>query len=85
MVPQPKDREELKSQCRAAFSGHPGVYTEFSAHVSEYNSRQRLKQIGFVDSLDGLSDEDATIFLEISSIYDKLESERIKKENKKRR
>jgi hypothetical protein len=54
-------------------------------HVSEYNARQRLRKCGFSDSMADLSDEDATIFLEISALYDKFEVDKAKADAKKKR
>jgi len=61
------------------------VCTDFAVYVDEYNARQRLRKIGYVDSVDGLDAKDATIFLEISSMYDKLDQEKLKKKSKKGR
>jgi hypothetical protein len=82
---KPKEREALTAQVRAAYKGHQGVVTDYIMHVSEYNARQRLRKCGFYDSMADLSDEDAVIFLEISSLYDKFEADKAKAEAKKKR
>ena len=84
MVSKPKEREALTSQVRASFRGHTGVITEYAVYVSEYNARQRLRKCGFSDSMADLSDEDATIFIEISSIYDRLERDKMKADAKRK-
>ena len=85
MDTKPKEREALTSQVRASFRGHQGVVTDYIMHVSEYNARQRLRKCGFSDSMADLSDEDATIFLEISALYDKFEVDKAKADAKKKR
>jgi len=62
--------------------GAVGIYTEFAIYVSDFNARARLAKLGYSDSLDDLDDKEATIFLEISGQYDKLDTAKAKQKVK---
>jgi hypothetical protein len=47
-------------------------------YVAEFNNRQRMKALGFTDSLENLDAVTAEYFIEITQTYARLESEKVK-------
>lgn len=68
-----KKLDLLKAQTSASFKGFDGYVNEMCFYVAEYNSRQRLKSLGFVDSLENLDALTGEAFAEISKHISDLE------------
>jgi hypothetical protein len=72
-----KSLDKIKLQVRASFNRHFEYSNELAYVVAEYNNRMRLKELGFVDSMENLDTLTAEYFIAIAIEKSKLEADKM--------
>jgi hypothetical protein len=69
----------LKAQVTASYRGFQMANSTFP-YVAEYNNRQRLRAIGYTDSLENLDAITGEYFVEIAKVISELEKKEMEKQ-----